>query len=823
MPPIFRNALRSVTRTPALAVAAIACIGLGTAATSTVATLVSATLLRPVPFPDAERLVRLWLEEPQVNSRVPLSIPEIGDFERMTSFDAFLGIARVRAVALFAQGAERLRGEAVSRGYFETLGISAAAGRLLASGDHAPGAPSVAVISHGTWTRYFGGEPVIGQLLRTERATYTIIGVAEQGFEGTVEDDIIEFFIPLERYEPRAMIDNRSTRQSWVIARLAGGRGIGAAESEAESIRRALSESHPEVYRRFRVRVEPLGESWREGLRSGGAVMFGAAALLLLVAAINVGCLLLARVLERRRELAICAALGAGRGRLVRQLFLEALILVAAGGAAGALAGPWLLDAFLVLSPVTLPHYLRLEADTWTIALAAGTLGFAGLLAGTVPALLGRRVSPADILREGGRGTLGAGVERRWGAVLIAGETALTLVLLVAGGLLVRSYDRLSTADIGFDRDRIARLAVTLNRSDIGERTQLPSLYARLRRELERVPGVDRVGLVSPTLPPWDAERVRVRFADLDSAQSPDGLEVGSHLVDDGLLPMLGIDIVAGRNIAANDDAESSPVAVVSQSLAMRMGGPERALGRDVVFAGGDGMGTEPSGTFRIVGVAEDVAWDGLAEQDTRRYIRYGDAGDLRAARYDLYIPLARFPTTVVSIGASTAADPATLIDPLRARIASVVPASAVHWTSTMSDEVELEYAPTRFYTVLVAAFSSSALALTSIGLFALLSHAAARRTSEMGLRLALGASRASTAGLLLQTGLKPLAAGVAAGLIAAAAVARAMGGLLYGIDSFDALTFAVAVVALVCVALAAGLLPARRVARVDPVVALRD
>jgi hypothetical protein len=223
-----------------------------------------------------------------------------------------------------------------------------------------------------------------------------------------------------------------------------------------------------------------------------------------------------------------------------------------------------------------------------------------------------------------------------------------------------------------------------------------------------------------------------------------------------------------------------------------------------------------------VAGVVEDVAWDGLAEQDTRRFIHYADSGDPKAARYDVYVPLARFPQTVVSIGASTTGDPEALIDPLRRRIAAIVPASAVHWTSAMHDEVAIEYAPTRFYTVLVAAFSSSALLLTSIGLFALLSHAAARRTSEMGLRLALGASRASTARLLMRAGLLPLALGVAGGLLGAALVARAMGGLLYGIGSFDALTFAAAVLALLGVTLAAGLIPARRVARIDPIAALR-
>ena len=824
MHPTIRNAIRSLRRAPALGLAAIACIGLGTAATATVATLVSATLLRPVPFPDADRLVRIWLDEPGGNPRVELSIPDVADFSRMSSFDAFLGIARVRVVALFNQGAERLRGEGVSAGYFETLGLRPSLGRTLLPSDHRPDAAAVVVLSHGTWLRHYGSDPsVVGRELRTERATYTIVGVAAEGFAGTIENDIVEFFIPIEQYEPRSLVSNRNAEVTWIIARLKPGGTVASAQAEAESIRRALAEQFPDRYARVRASVEPFGESWRQPLRSGGSLLFGAAALLLIVAAINVGCLLLARVIDRRRELAICAALGADRRRLMLQLFTEALILVAAGGAVGALAGPWLLDGFLAVSPVTLPTYLRLEADATTVMLAAGTLAVAGLVSGTVPAVIGRRVAPGDVLREGGRGTLGRGIERTWGALLIAGETALTLVLLVAGGLLVRSYERLETLDMGFERHRIARLAVTLNRTDVGERSRLPALYDRFARELASVAGVERVGLVAPTLPPWDAARARIRFDGLDPNAYDAGLEVGSHLADEGLLPMLGVRVLAGRNITAADDAGSAPVAVVSRSIALRLGGVERAVGRELVYLGDESMGSAPSGAFRIVGVVEDVAWDGLAEQDTQRFIHYADSGDPKAARYDVYVPLARFPQTIVSIGASTAGDPSLLIDPLRRRIAQIAPASAVHWTSAMDEEVALEYAPTRFYTVLVVAFSSSALLLTSIGLFALLSHAAARRTSEMGLRMALGASRASTTRLLLRAGLLPLALGVAGGLVGAAAVARAMGGLIYGIASFDVLTFAAAVIALLGVTLTAGLIPARRVARIDPITALRE
>jgi predicted permease len=818
---MLANAFRSLRRSPGLSLAAVLCLALGAAATAAVGTLVGALLVRPLPFPDADRLVRVWFEEPGRDQRIALSMPDFNDFKDTRAFDAFLGTARVRVVALFGNGAERLRGEAVSPRYFQTLGLDAHLGRLLLDEDHAPSNAPALVLSHGAWAQYFGSDPgVLGRELRTARAVYTIVGVAERGFHGTVEDDIVEFFIPLEHYEPRSLQTDRQSRASWAIARLAPGTTFAQANAEVAAIGGSLSRTYPEIYARFVARVEPMGESWRAGMRSGGGLLFGAAAVLLLIAAINVGCLLLARVLDRRRELAIRASLGADRRRLMAQLFTEAAVLVALGGVLGALAGPWLLDAFLALSPVTLPHYVELTPDIWTVGISTATLAIAGILSGTVPAMIGRRVQPGDVLRESGRGALGRTRERRWTTVLIAGETALTLLLLVAGGLLLRSFDRLSTAELGFNREGVARLAVTLNATDAGSASDLPRLYERLRQSIAAQPGVRAVGLVYPTLPPWDGERAHVQMQGVDATDAPEGLLAGAHFADHGLLPMLGARIVAGRNIAPSDNDRGAPVALVSASLARLVGGPERAVGRIIRFAPGGEY--PPDREYRIVGVADDLAYDGVVEQDTRRFLGLGDQADARSSRYDVYFSLDQHPAMIVSIGVATAGEAAAMIAPIRHVIGSIAPASAVHWTSSMDAEVALEYAPSRFYSMIVAFFSVSALLLTSIGLFALLSHAAAQRMSEMGLRLALGATPGSTALLLLRTGVLPLTAGVIGGLAAAALASRFMHGMLYGVDAFDAVTFTSAVVTLLAVTLAAGLLPARRVAMVDPVTTLR-
>jgi putative ABC transport system permease protein len=296
------GAFKHLRRSPGLALAAIACLAIGAAATSAVTTLVGALLLRPVPFPDAHRLVRIWFEEPGGDPRVSLSIPEFDDFAQVRAFDRFLGTARVRVVALFGDGAERLRGEGVSRQYFDTLGLRPHLGRLLTATDHDASTSPALVLSYGAWQRFFGGDStVIGRQLRTARAVYTIVGVAPSGFDGTVEDDIVEFFIPIEHYEPRALQTNRMGRSAWAIARLRSDASMAQAAGEVARVGATLAERFPDIYGRLQARLEPMGESWRAGLRSGGGMLFLASATLLLIAAINVGCLLVARVLYGRR------------------------------------------------------------------------------------------------------------------------------------------------------------------------------------------------------------------------------------------------------------------------------------------------------------------------------------------------------------------------------------------------------------------------------------------------------------------------------------------------------------------------------------------
>ncbi len=819
----MKTVLRTFLRSPGLALGALVCAAVGVAATTAVTALVSAATIRPLPFPAADRMVRVWLVDDEArDSRVSVSIPELRDLEsHVRSFDAFLGTARSRLVALFGTRAERMRGEGVTRDYFTALGLRPSLGRLLDAGDFAPVAPRVIVISARTWMQHYGGDPqIIGRTFRTEAEVFTIVGVAPAWFEGTVEEDVVEFWMPLQQYVPAHLINRRDGRSAWGIGRLRPDVSLAAAEAEVQALVQSLATQFPDDYRGLRVRLEPMGENWRGRVRTGSVILLAAAVLLLLIASFNVAGLLAARALDRRREMAVRSALGAERRHLIGQLLLEAVLLAGVGGAIGAVAAPYVLDAFLATSPIRLPTYVTLRPDTMWLILAAVTIILSGLVAGIAPALVASRVAPSDALKQSSRGAVGRTGERRWGGILVAGETALTLVLLVGGSLLLMSYRTLATFDPGYRIEGVSRLAVTISRLDVSAAGSLPAFYTRLRAELQQQPGVERVGLVSPTLPPWDGHRTRIRYPGLEEPFATPGLMVGAHLADPGLLPMLGVAIVAGRNFESTDGGTGDPPVIVSRSIAERLGGVQVALGRSITLVGDDVV---PAGQARVVGVAENVAYDGLGEQGTGRYIQYGDATDRVASREDLYLPLVRISMRPVSIGVTTSGDAAALIEPLRRAISRVAPSSAVHWTGTMEEEVGREYSASRFYALLVNAFSLSALALTTVGVFAVLSHVVARRTGEIGLRRALGGTRVQIAGYIARIACTPLAVGIVCGLAGAFLMSRWVGTLLYGVGALDFTAFGSATLILLFVAAVATAIPARRAAAIDPMIALRE
>ncbi len=810
---------RSLARNKRSTILTVVCIAMGVAASATALSLAWTVTLRPLPFPKGERLVRVWLASMQ-DPRLDISIPDIADISNnISAFDGFAGTARSRFVALFDLGAERLRGEAVTPDYFEMLGVRAGQGRTFASADHQPGASRVAVISAATWRRHYGGDPaIIGRTLRTEVATFEIVGVMEDRFDGSIENDIVEFWIPISQYLPARMSTERMVRQSWVIGRLAPDATIAQAQQQLDRLTASLGEAHGAVYRDLSFRAEPFAENWRSGVRGSGVLLLAAALVLLVIAVVNVSGLALARTLDRRREFALRVALGADGRRVATVPFAEAALASVIGGVIGALASGPLLKGFMAIAPIALPQYLRPELSGVLIAVVAAICGLAAIGAGLLPALEARRAAPGVVLRDGSRGQLGGRARGRTSRILVTAQVALTTALVIVAALLGRSYQALHQIPLGFGTD-ITRLAVTASPAD---RAGSPFAFrARLVEAIQRQPGVTSVGLAWLTLPPWDSERptfTHTALGDIPPERLP---RLGAHAVDQGLFETLGIRVVAGRGIEPRDDSASAPVVVISEARADRLGGAERALGSELRL-------TEPDARFpmtaQVVGVARNVAWDGFGEQGTGRLIRWGDPADPRGVGIDAYYAVDQVPAAagVISIAARVTGDPVAQVAPLTRVLAEVAPLSAVHWASAMTDELALEYRGTNFAMFLSLAFGLAALFLAGIGLFAILAHTVSDRIPEFAVRLALGASPAGVQVGVLRHGMVLVGAGCCIGGLVALAASRLLSQVLYGVSAVDPLSFGVAGGSLLAVALLACWLPARRAARVDPMTSLR-
>jgi putative ABC transport system permease protein len=810
---------RSLVRNKRSTVLTIICIAMGVAASATALSLAWTVTLRPLPFPNGERLVRVWLASMQ-DPRLDISIPDVADVARsVTAFDGFAGTARSRIVALFDHGAERLRGEAVTPDYFEMLGVRAGQGRTFGAADHQPGASRVALISAATWRRHYSGDPaIIGKTLRTESATFEIVGVMEDRFDGSIENDIVEFWVPLGQYMPARLTNDRMARQSWVIGRLAPNATIAQAQQQLDQLTTSVGDAHGALYRGLTFRAEPFGENWRAGVRGSGILLLAAALVLLVIAVVNVSGLALARTLDRRREFALRVALGADARRVATVPFAEAALASVVGGVIGALASAPLLNGFLALAPIALPRYLRPELSGVLIAIVAVICGAAALGAGLLPALEARRAAPGAALRDGSRGDVGGRSRGRLSRILVTAQVALTTALVIVAALLGRSFQALHQIPLGFRTD-ITRLAVTASPAD---RAGNPVAFrARLVSALASQPGVTSVGLAWLTLPPWDADRPTFAHSTLGDIPPERAPRLSAHAIDPNLFETIGIRVVAGRGIEARDDSASAPVVVISEALAARLGGVERALGSELRI-------TEPDVSFpvsaQVVGVASDVAWDGFGEQGTGRLIRWGDPADPRGVGIDAYYAIDQVPDAagVVSIAARVTGDPAAQVAPLSRVIGSVAPLSAVHWASAMTDELALEYRGTNFAMFLSIAFGVAALFLAGIGLFAILAHTVSNRIPEFAIRMALGASPAEVRAGVLRYGMMLVVVGCVLGGLAALATSRLLSQVLYGVSAMDPLSFALAAGSLLTVALLACWLPARRAARVDPMRSLR-
>jgi predicted permease len=798
----LRHGLRQLRRTPGLTAAAVVTLALGIGANAAIYSVVEAVLLRPLPLPDPERVVVVEQVSREAQP-LPLSPGNFVDFAaRQDVFEAF-GAAVARAVILTGGEPERLTGASASPGFLEVIAGTPLYGRLLRTSDAASGAEPVAVLGHELWKRRFAADPaVLGHTIAINDQPHTIVGIAPPGLD---YPEGAEVWTPLV-FEPGELLPaERNSHYLDVVARLAPGVTLERARGRLEAIARQLGEEYPISNAGFGARADSLHDRIIGPVRPSLLLLLGAVGFVLLIACANVANLLLARASARRREMAVRAALGAGRARLVRQLLTESLLLAAAGGAAGLAVAAWCLEAIRRLGPAEVPRLAEAGIDPGVLLFTGAASVATGILFGLAPALAGGRADLGLALREGDR----AG-ERRSGkrlrAALVVAEVALSVVLLAGAGLMLRTLWVLVSTDPGFAPRGVLTATFFLPASRYDGAAQRAAFAERAVARLQALPGVEVAGATSHL--PLAGGQLTYGFA-IEGKPAPAAAgdptaipEADFRAVTPDYLRALRIPLRAGRGIAPADAAGAPPIALINEAAARTYWPGEDPLGHRIQIA--RGRGTPP--WREIVGIVGDLRHEGLQVPP----------------RPEVYVPLAQDPLPYFAVALRTAGDPAALAVPLREAMREIDADQPVSRLRPMAELVAAATSGTRFQGALLGAFAAVALALAAVGIYGVMAHAVAHRTREIGVRMALGAARSDIMRLVVGQGMRLAAAGIALGIGGALALTRLLSAQLFGVAPSDPATFACVTLALGAVALAACWLPARRATRVEPMAALR-
>jgi predicted permease len=783
----LRFALRSFARSPGFAALALATLTLGIGATTAVYSVLRAVVLQPLPYAAPERLVRLMATTPQGDD-FAVSVPDFRDFRQgARSFRGLVALAD-REVALLGGGEPtRLTGVAASEGWFELLGVRPALGRAPVAADFASGA-DVAVLSDRAWRKHFGGNPaVLGRKVDLAGAPAIVVGVMPRGFESPGDPDL---WLPL-RLDPQA---EREDHDLAVVARLADGVDVGAATAELRGIATRLGAQFPETNGGWGVRLVPLRD-WLvppQVERTVWLLMVGVALLLLLTCA-NVSNLLLGRAVERRREIGVRAALGAGRARLARQLLTESVLLAALGAAGGALLATWVVPLLPRLLPPDIPHADAIAIDGGVLAFAALVAGLTALVFGFAPAL----AASASGIREAAAGLRTTGTRSRTRDALVVAELALAMTLLIGAGLLVSSFLRLQRADLGLDSSE-RLVAVPLALPQGRPQGQLARLLLAIEERVAAVPGVVAVGASNVT--PLSGGSTAIDLAVEGRPSGPGETRSARwRSVTPGFFRATSVGLLRGRALRPADYApDAEAVVVVTAALARDLFGKEDPIGRRIA------MGVHGDNWRRIVGISEDVRDVALAEPPQPTF----------------FMPELGWPWMTLLLRVER--DPGTLAAPIRQAIWELDADLPVPTVEPMSARVATAVLRPRFQMVVMACFALVALLLAAVGIYGVISQLVASQTREIGVRLALGAAPARILRLVLARGASLVGAGLLLGAAASFALTRTMGSLLFETEPADPLTFLAVAGVLAVVGLASVLLPARRAARVEPLRALR-
>jgi putative ABC transport system permease protein len=793
----LRLGARMLLKNPGFTAIGVLALALGIGANTAIFSLVDAVLWRPLPFREPERLalVGRTVAERTPND-APVSAPIFLDwqqrnnvFERMTAF------TRASLTLAGEPESEVLSGASVSAGFFDTLGVPPALGRSFLTGEDRPGAEPVVMLSHALWQRRFGGDPdIVGKRLTVDDRQVTVVGVMPPRFDypGGIA---LWTILPLDGQT------NRNHHFYAVVARLNPGVSIEKAQAEMDSVSRQLAELYPQISRHHFAWVAPLHEYLTGDFRKPLLLWFGAIGLVLLIACANVANLLLMRAAGRGRELAVRAALGASRHRLIRQMLTESALLASLGGAAGLLVAVWCIKLMSRFSSLEIARMNEVKLDWRVLGFTGLAVLLTSLLCGVVPAWLYSRQPPGEALKDSAARAAGGSRSGRLRGGLVVAEMALSLTLLIGAGLLINSFIELQAVNPGFNPEGVMTLNVILPRARFAQPAQRSNFITQVAEKLQAMPGVQSTALGAYV--PMDGYQSNRVYA-IEGQPVPDAGNtpaVNNFPVSPDYFRTLQIPLLSGRLFTARDDMTAPPVVIVNQSFARRYFPGEEATGKRVRR-----VTDQPSVWLQIAGVVGDVKQLRLNAE----------------AKPIVYFPYSQTPSIGVTLLARSSGDPASLANAMRQVVYSVDKDLGINRLASLEQLLGDSLAQRRTVMMLLAVFAALALALAAIGIYSVMAYSVTQRAQEIGIRLALGAQRSDVLRLIVGQGLKLVGLGVALGLSAAFGLTHLMKNLLFNVSETDPITFTAVPLLLAAVALLACYIPARRAARADPLVALR-
>jgi len=812
----IRFAFRMLTKAPGFTIVAVFTLALGIGANTAIFSVVNALLLKPLPFPAPQQLVAFGMTDTRQKEQTmlgSLSYPDFFDFREQNHTLANIAVYLDRGFALTGEkGASSLHGVKSSAEFFDVLGIKPAIGHTFSRADEqAGGGPGgfKIILSDDFWRQFFGGDPnVLGRTIELDRRLYTVIGVMHPRFQYPIQSDPVSFYVTIAEDASTAdgtkpPSEERGMHSLFAIARLKTNTTIEQAQADLSTVAANLEKQYPKTNSYFGVRFKPLREELIGDVRTALYVLFGAVVCVLLIANANVANLLLARASVRGREIAVRAAVGASRGRIIRQLLTESVMLAGLGGLCGLLLAQWGTETLIKTVPQNIPRISDIQLDGvvlgFTLLVSLGT----GIIFGLMPAWQASRVDLNTALKSGTR--TGSGEHKaRLRNGLVMGEIALALVLLICAGLLIQTLARLGHVQPGFRSDRLLTASIQLPRASYPKNESVVAFFNRFLERVRTLPGVESASAIVPL--PLSGSNMVTDF-DIEEHPLPEGQRAGApvRMIGTDYFKTMGIPLKQGRVFDETEQLNSPPVVIVNQRFAERYFPGQNVIGKRIQ----PGFSADDNGekVREIIGVVGNVKHFSLKNEDSP----------------EMYLLRMQIPISFMSIVIRTSvSDPSNITAAMRAELAAIDPAIPLNSVHVFEEYLARSLARPRFNALLLSIFAGSALLLTAIGIYGVLAYSVAQRTNEIGIRIALGAGQSKIFRLVIGQAMTIVAISVAVGLVGAFAATRLLSSLLFGVGAWDPITFSAIVILIALIALLAAWLPARRAANVDPIVALR-